>query len=235
MTARDLITKSLKLIGVLSGNEAPSANEASDALSSLNDMLDLWSTQSLLIYAKTQEVFPLVASQQSYTMGPGGNFNTTRPQRIEEASLRINGTTTNDLPVEIITQAQWANITVKSVTSSIPTKLFEQNTYPLDTIYLWPVPSDLSKSLVLWSWKPLTNFATLDTVVNLPPGYNKTLKYNLGVELAPEYGKQVDPVIIAQAVGSKDDIKRMNSKTILLSQDASVVGHRKAFNYLTGE
>lgn len=236
MTARDLITRTFRLISVLASTEVPTANEANEALLSLNEMVDSWSNQQLLIPSKVQEVFPLVASQQSYTMGVGGNFNTSRPQKIENASIRTTtGSTTYDLPIEIINQDKWATITIKNVSSALPTKLFEQNTYPLDTIYLWPMPSDASKSVVLWSWKPLTTFTSLDTVVSLPPGYSKMIRYNLGVELAPEYSRQLDPIIIAQAVDMKADVKRMNNKTLLMGQDAAVMPGKASFNYLTGD
>lgn len=235
MTVRDMITSSLRLIGAIAGNETPTANEASSALQSLNDMLDLWSTQKLLINASIQENFSFVGSQQNYTMGVGGNFNTARPQRIENAIYQqTTGATLLNLPIQLINQDQFAALPVPNVQSTIPTKLFVNYTNPLATLYFWPVPSTAG-TLVLWSWKTLTSFATLDTVVILPPGYNKALKYNLGVELAPEYGKQVDELIIAQAVDSKADIKRMNSKMLLMTQDSALNSRSAKYNYLTGE
>lgn len=235
MTARDLITNSLRLIGALANNETPSANEANNSLQSLNDMLDLWSTQKLLINASIQETFSFVGNQQTYTMGVGGNFNTARPQRIEQALYQqTTGATLLNLPIQLIDQDEFTALPVPNVQSTIPTKLFVNYTNPLATLYFWPVPSTAG-ILVLWSWKTLSTFATLDTTVILPPGYNKALRYNLGVELAPEYGKQVDDIVLAQAVDSKADIKRMNSKILLMSQDSALISRSAKYNYLTGE
>ena len=41
-TARDLITQSLRTLGVLHSGETPSAEEANDGLTSLNQMLNSW-------------------------------------------------------------------------------------------------------------------------------------------------------------------------------------------------
>lgn len=235
MTARDLINSAMRLIGVLASGETLSANEASDALVGLNQMVDTWSTENLLIYAKGEEEFPLVAGQQSYTMGPSGNFNTSRPLVIENAYIRtLNGSNTVDLPLDVVNQDQWANITNKSTSSSFPRKLFPQGTYPLETILVWPVPSE-TKTLVLWSWKPLASIATLDSIIDLPPGYAKALRYNVAIEYAPEYGKTPDGLVLVQAAESKAAIKRMNSKPLYLSSDAALLSKGSSFNWRTGE
>jgi hypothetical protein len=235
MTSLDLISSAMRLVGILGVGETPASNESTNALSSLNDMLDTWSNENLLIYDKVLEVFPLVGGQQSYTMGTGGNFNTARPLKIENAFLRtLSGSQTLDLPIEILNQDQWASISVKSLSSTLPTKLISLGSYPLETILLWPIPS-AANSLGLWTWKPLSNITLLTTIINLPPGYNKALRYNLALELAPEYGREPSPLVLAEAIASKETLKRMNSKPNLMTIDAAALSHESTFNYLTGD
>lgn len=236
MTANDLITQSLRLIGVLSGNEPPSASEANTGLQYLNDMIDSWSTQQMLIISKVTETFALVANQQSYQMGTGApDFNTVRPQKIENAIWQQpQGATNYNLEIDIINQDQWAALTVPTTQSNIPTKLFVNYTFPYATLYFWPIPLQ-ANNLILWSWKPITELSTLTTAVSLPPGYNKALRYNLAVELAPEFGRQLSDIIIAQAVDSKADIKRMNNRVFLMQADPAVIPRKPGFNWLTGE
>lgn len=236
MTALDIISSALRKLGILAAGETASAGEANDALIALNDMVDTWSNEQLLIVSRVTETFPLVIGQQSYQMGTGApDFNTARPQRIENALWQqTSGSTTVNLPIEIINQDQWAALTVPATQSNISTKLFPNYTYPYATLYFWPIPKAVN-NLILWSWKPLSNISLLTSTVNLPPGYAKALKYNLALELAPDYGKSPSDLVVANAVESKAAIKRMNNKPILLGCDAAVLPQRPVFNYLTGE
>src|SRR6266566_4049083 len=121
MTVRDLIFSSLRLIGVLSEGEAPSAQQQTDAFDALNIMLDSYSTNNLMIPAIVVETFTCVAGQQTYSMGPGGNFNTSRPTRIVNAETVVLGATPRQtLPLKVINIDQFSSIFVKSVQSTIP-------------------------------------------------------------------------------------------------------------------
>lgn len=227
----------MRLINVLGVGETPSAVEANQALSSLNDMIDTWSNENLLIYAKAYESFPLVVNKQAYLMGTGSaDFNTVRPQMIEAMNFQqISGTTTVELPIEIINQDQWASISVKTITSNLPTRMWPQYTFPYVTLNFWPIP-DVTNNVIIWSWKPFTSVAaSLTTAIALPPGYNKALRYNLAVELAPEYGKSLDSTVIAQATNSKAALKRMNSRVDLMGTDPALLPQRSTWNWYTGE
>lgn len=232
---RDIVYGSLRKLGVLASGEAASANEAADALSTLNNILDGWSIESLIVNAKIREEFALIPNQSLYTMGPGGNFNTTRPQMIEEAMVKetVSGQS-SELPIDIINLDEWARIIVKTTQSSLPLKLFAEGAFPLERINIWPIPT-VANSLVLWSWKPLTAFSSIDDDVSLPPAYEKALIYNLAVELAPEYGKLPDQLVMAIAADSKGNIKRMNTKPLLLDCDAGLLARTKSFNWLRGD
>jgi hypothetical protein len=166
-TVRDLVKGSLRLIGAIAVGETPSADEQADALASLNDMLDSWSLENLIVYAKVRETKVLTASDGSYTFGLTGDINTARPIRIENAGVIPSGDT-QELPLEIITKDQWAAIQLKSTESTIPSVLYPEGTYPLETLNLWPVPSEAA-TLVLYSWNQLSTFASSNTDVELPP------------------------------------------------------------------
>lgn len=234
-TARDLITLSLKDIGAIAAGEAPSAAEASDGLAIINNMLDRWSAKSLMIFDRVVEKFQLVIGTQSYTIGTGGTFNTTRPQIIDDATIEVQGTVQlNEFSLTVINIDDWSRISIKSTQTAIPQVLYMENSFPLATINLWPVPGAANK-IVLYSWKPLTSIATLDTAITLPPGFFEAIQYNLDLRLAPQYGKQLDPQIIQMAMDSMADIKQMNSKPIYLATDLGTQSRGRPFNWLTGE
>lgn len=69
----DIISRALKDIGALEAGEVPTADAAQDAFDMLNDMLDQWSNEGMMVYNYTEIVFPVVQNQINYTLGPSGN------------------------------------------------------------------------------------------------------------------------------------------------------------------
>lgn len=200
-TARDIIQKSLQKIGAIVKNEPPSADEANDALDSLNALISSWSNDSLNIYARTWETFNLTASS-SYTIGTGGNFNTARPTNIVAAYLRSG---TIDYPITIIDDEAYISISYKNL-QGIPEFLNYDNAYPLGRIRLYPL--DTSQQLFILTEKSVTSFATLDTEMSLPDGWERALVYNLALELAPEYSQKPDAYIVKIAGESLGAIRQ---------------------------
>ena len=196
-TARDIVRKSLQKIGVLIKSEQPSADEASDGLSSLNSLVESWSNDSTCIISRAWETFTLVSGQGTYTMAIGQNFNTTRPTNIIQAYVRIGGV---DTYVDVINDTTYNAIEFKALTG-VPQFLNYDNSFPTDNIRLYPVPAS-GYQLFILSEKPLTSFATLDATVSMPVGWERALIYNLAVELAPEYGQQPDASIVQIAAKS---------------------------------
>lgn len=237
MAVRDLINAAMMDIGVLAAGEVASSSEQNDAFSALNNLLDSYSTEKLVIFTETSEQFPLIGGQQSYTMGVGGNFSTARAQSIDRAGLFVPGTGGTlgvEIPIEIITYNEWAAIEVKAITSSIPTKLYNDANNPLSNLYFWPLPG-AANFVNLYSTKALTEFVNLSTIVGFPPGYNRMLQKGLAIEIAPSYGKEPSPALVAQYREAKGNVKRMNKTPRYLGTDAALLGRRAGFNWLKGD
>lgn len=227
-TANDLIRRAMLLIGNIGKGESPDSDEASDGLISLNAMLDSWSNESLMIYQTLQENFPLVGGTQSYTIGSGGVFNTTRPIRLTNAFIR-QATNNIDTPVKILrTSDSYDKISLKTSQSSFPDHIYYDMAYPLGTMYLWPVPS-IASTLFIDSYKQLQQFSTLTTAISLPNGYERMIVYNLAMEISPEYGATPSQIVMAVAVESKAAIKRINQKDIIARLDPGIFA-RAPFN-----
>lgn len=201
-TARDLITRAYQINGVLTKNEALSGDEAADGLKSLNALLSSWTNDSLLAYARLQENFPLVSGQASYTIGSGGDFDTVRPTQILTAFTRIGSI---DYKMAIISDVEYDTIVQKNISNSIPTALVYDGNAPLGTITIYPVP--VTGDLYIRSEKPLTEFASLDSDVELPPGWERALIYNLSIEDASQYGQEVTQPVYQIAMDALGKIK----------------------------
>jgi hypothetical protein len=228
-TARDIVTRALKACRILAPGESPSALEAADALYLLNMMLSSWSNDTLNIYANTLENFTLVANTDSYTIGIGQTFNTSKPITIQAMYVRSGSI---DYPINDMNDVDFANeIAMKSITG-MPYCYNFNNNYPTAIIKLYPVP-DQNYQLFILSEKPLSSIATLDTVISLPDGWEHAITYNLAVMLYPEYQQAVDPVIAQIAGNSKMSIERAinrNKRFVFDSGD----GYRGTDNIYAG-
>jgi hypothetical protein len=68
-TANDLITGALKFINQYSPGESLAAADAQDALETLNDLLESFSTDQFTIYASNENIFTYTPGQYEYTIG----------------------------------------------------------------------------------------------------------------------------------------------------------------------
>jgi len=234
----DLIIRAVKEIGGVAKAEPLSADELTDGFNILNDMLDAWAAERLLIYQLVRSTYPLTANKQTYTIGVGGDFNAVRPVWIQDAGLiNVAYTPTFELPVRILTIDEWAALTIKSQQATQSWYLWNDYGFPLSTLSLWPVPSVSTLQLALYVPTPISQFANVNATVSFPPGYAEALRYNLAVRLCPSWGKQLDPVLANMASESLRTIQRANERFDTLGVDNALIGgaDRGVFNYLTGQ
>lgn len=218
-TARQIIKTAYRRLGVIATNEEPNAAEAQDALDTLNDMLDTWSLENLLVLGETITTQVLTPLKQSYTIGTGGDIAITWPTQIDQAQLRVTSVTPNlDLPLRILNDQEYAQIRLKTQQSTYVQAIYFNATYPLGTMFVWPVPTQ-AETLVLWTKDVVASFATLDTNVTLGRGYPRALRYNLALELAAEHGRLIPPEVERLARDSRAVLKRSNTTPELAMLD----------------
>lgn len=215
-TGLDIIKGAMRKIGAITKSEAPDDDEADDALNSLNAILSSWSNEANKVYARTTETFTTVNGTNTYSIGTGQTFNTTRPVKIITAYTREG---TQDYPLEIITDENYATITSKSA-GGRPYYLNYIASYPNGSIKLWPTPS-AAYSLILVSEKELATVA-LATDIVFPPGWERALQYALAVDLAPEYGQQVDQTLYSIAQDAIHKIETGIMRTRSMEMDYSL-------------
>ena len=232
-TAADLINGSLRLIGQLAEGEVPSNETSQDALAAMNQMLDSWSTERLAVYATQDQVFTWPAVTISRTLGPSGDFVGTRPVLLDDATYFRDASTNVSYGLRMINQSQYNGIAVKTVRSTYPQVMWANMTHPDIELYVYPVPTrDLEFHFV--SVEPLSQPATLTTDLSFPPGYLRAFRYNLAMELAPEFG--IEPSVQVQriAMTSKRNLKRINAPDDIMSMPYSMMATRRRFNIYTG-
>ncbi len=210
-TVLDLVKASLRDVGAISFGETPSADEAQDVLSVMNRMLSMWSNESLMAYERVREEFPLVASQASRTIGPTGNFVTSRPLEIESLAIEDNSVSpAAEYPITVLNVDQWSAITSKAETAEFPRGAYYNPTNPNGTLHFSQVPTT-AHNLVIYSRKPLTAFASLNATVALPPGWEEAIVSNAALRMCPSYGKEPSAVLVQAANDSKAVIEAANN------------------------
>lgn len=201
-TVLDVIKSSFKKAQILTQDESPSNSEAQDALKALNELLDSWSNEGWFQPSRVRESLSLTANQSEYTIGSGGDFNTTRPLKIISAFVRQSSI---DYHLRPLSLEGYDEIVNKSTSVSIPECYTYSNEYPLGKINLYPVPY-AGLTLHLMSEKPLTTYTALTDTVTVPPGWLRAIKWNLAVEILSEYGQEVSANLIKGAKDSKASI-----------------------------
>jgi hypothetical protein len=228
MTARDLISDALKTIGALASGEPLRAEEGADGLTLLNGMLNAWQADRLTVENIARQVYPFVANQQAYHIGPSVGFDFSfpvRPSTVINAAVLINPGTASEveIPIRQLDDDEWARTAIKPVTSSLPSAVYYNTTTPLGTLSYWPVPTDATVSAVLYLPSPLLLALTLDTVLVLPAGYEEAMRYNLALRCAPTWGRPIDQVTATMAQESLSRIKRANLSSDTLRCDAALL------------
>ena len=240
-TALALINSSARKIGVRGTGKDLSADELTDWLTGLKQMLDGWADETALIPWGSKETFSLTAAQ-SYTMGTGGDFNTLRPIRITD--MRIVDATGEYYPVYEAAQETWARARAP-LSQGRPRLFYRQEDYPLDTLHFDKAPFD--PSVTIWSLKPLQVWddaasqkispSTFDVTtwlnsITLEPGYELAIIFNLGILMAPEY--DVDPSLTV--AGLADHYKSRIERTNLAKRMATLthekgMGHSRCYGH----
>jgi hypothetical protein len=207
-TAGNIVDGAFRLCGV----RLPTAAERTQALTTLNEMLALWSSERLLVFSVVEETFTLVAGTGVYTIGASGTFNTVRPQKIVNAYIRDSSSI--DFWVDPTMSLTEYNMIADKTTRARPERLYYAQEFPLGKIH-FDSPPDAAYTFKCFSWKPLTSFADLDTTtLVIPAEYIKALRLHLAVDLAPELSVQLDPTVVQQVVASRSVLQNTNAPSV---------------------
>ena len=251
-TFLDIIRDAFIEIGVIAAGEPLEQTHAAYGGRKLNRLVDGWNADEMYIFAKVFATYaiptnaaPNADASVSFTIGPATNLPApvfavpqgTRPVRIAAANIILNTVTP---PVksrlEIRDRAWWSSQRVPGITSQIPTDLYYEPSWPLGTIYLWPVET-LAYLLELELESQILGEATNNLAVkfSLPPAYEKAIVLSLAEDLQAPYGSPID--VSALAAKARAEMKGPNLAAPTLNLAAGVpTGSRglPSFNYRTG-
>lgn len=222
-TAVDLITRAYRRARIMGRDEVLSPGRGADGLAELNDLLDEWWINKLLVFHILVEQFALQANKASYTMGTGGDFNTARPVKVVPGTkFTLSGV---DRQLTVLTDRKsWDEIPYKSLVAP-PQAIFVDEAYPLATVNIYPIP-DQAYPVYINSWARLQNIAALNTAIALPPGYNRLIVNGLAIALCPDAGMEALPSVVRAYNGAKRALELVNYELPVMSMPVSVLPQR---------
>ncbi len=241
LTSQDLINDAFMWIGAKDPLQPMAPQDMQYGLRQLNQIVELWSLRSLTIPVTAREVFPLIGGQggpsNPYTIGSGGDFDTSRPTMLENVGLLVTNTTQPfELPRWIYTDDAYAAITQKELQSTYFSGLYYNPTYAsgLGTINLYPVPSATgTTSLVLYRPMQLQLFANLTSAYDLPPGASSALTAELARRLFIPYGRPWTAQMDAECNRIVSTFERMNTEMVDLATDPALTMGNGLYNILS--
>lgn len=232
-TVGDICALALRDSGVLGVGQTARAEDMNDAFRRLNWIMNQWARKRWLVY-DVQDQSVLSTGQVSYSIGPGGDFNIPRPDRLEDGNFmrQLNTAPPNqiDYPLALILAREDYNRIRMKEQGTWPSCVFYDSAFPLGSVFFWPVPQASIYELHILVKTPLTAFTGLSQVVNLPPEYEAALYYQLQARLRPAYRLPPDATIIGLAKDALAVIRGANIQIPELRMPPAVIGTQKAYN-----
>lgn len=234
MTPGNLISLLLRTAQINGVGQNASAEDNNEMMLHLNMLLGQWSAMRTMVYHLVNTSV-VATGASSYTVGTGGNFNTTRPDKIDAAFFTNTSVTPNiDTPLgQIGTREEWNSIANKSITTANMGGgwFFYDSGYLLGTLYPYPIPT--TGSLTISTKDVLVQFADLVTDIALPPAYLNALLWNGASVARTAFGLGPDGAIEKRAAGALEVIRAANRQVPMLQMPAGLLRGRGRYNIFT--
>ena len=236
-TAQDFVTKAYRLLNVIDSISTPEPEQLVTGFETLNEMIDDWRIQSAIILTIQPNRHELFANKQEYTIGPGGDFDQTRPAEITRWSVIIDRNANPIIRIphkRALTLAEWQDIPIQAITGSYPARLYYDRNYDprgLGKIWTYPMTTQSCVDLELWTPEPLAYFANLTRPYAFAPGYTRAIRYSLALELATDYPGVVTDEVKMMAARSVATVKRANFRPRYAEFDRGMTGVRGGRRY----
>jgi len=187
----DIVSRALKDIGALESGETPTPDAALDAFEMMNDMIDQWSNENMMVFNVTEIICPVISGQTQYTIGPNPST-----QNFIGASFTgsISGTTLTVTGIASGAIAQGQTLSGTGITAGTKITQFLTgaggNINEVGTYQLNISQTVASTSITAYYQKPLnidSAFVRVNTTSNGQPITGGGLDYPMSVLALQDY------------------------------------------------
>ncbi|WP_418610187.1 hypothetical protein [Gluconobacter cerinus] len=125
-----------------------------------------------------------------------------------------------DYPLTIIPSYEdYTSIGLKAL-ATWPSMAHYNPVWPAGEFRPWPIPATGRWELHIVYKQPLGANLTIDSVINLPPEYWDAIMWTLAARLAPSYGQEASPTVVANAKAALSTIRSSNTQVPTLGMPA---------------
>lgn len=231
-TPVELINLALKQAGVLGMGQTATPEDIADSFKLLNMMLAQWSIRRNIVHQIVDTAF-IGNGSQTYTVGPGAQFNVSRPANLVSAYCRQLGTPglPVDYPLDLLHSiTDFSRLSLKTM-ASLPCAVWYDPQFPVGVLHVWPVP-DSQYEVHIQSLAPIKNFDTAYDDLLLPGEYEEAIVLNLAARLCLHYTLPVPAGLPELAKASLDAIRAGNIQVAQLRMPRGLA-NRGTYNFYT--
>lgn len=124
-----------------------------------------------------------------------------RPLEIIEARRVMPDN--SEIPVEIVSRADYMALSNKTSTGP-PIQVYYDPKTTNGVLFVWQACNDVQELIKMTGKYPVQDFDANTNDADFPQEWLRALKFNLAIEIAPEYGKEPTAFLLAMAAATKD-------------------------------
>jgi hypothetical protein len=226
VTRDEIITKALRILGVLEIGSTPDTDTVSNASMSFNLLIKQLSTDGLKLWKISELIIPLVNNKTTYNLG-GSNSNlmydalnptlaiTDKPLKVIQGFYRsIRVSPYIDTPVMVVSKQEYNVLGSKFSTGTANTIFYDPRKLN-GVLYVYLTPdtnSETNLELHIIAQMPLNDLNTALDIPDFPNEWMNTLVWNLADQLSLEYG-------VAMNIRQEISQRAIAYKTMLVDWD----------------
>lgn len=109
------------------------------------------------------------------------------------------------VPLEIVSRDEYMALSDKTSTGA-PIQAYYDPQLTNGVLYVWQACNDVQERIRMTVKRPVEDFDANTNDADFPQEWLRALKFNLAIEIAPEYGKEPSNTVIVKAEETKDAV-----------------------------
>lgn len=189
MTAPDrntpisIITDAYVDAGLIQRGQTPPSDAIVEGMGKLTDLINYWQTKGLKLWLNVDTPVALTAGVGTYTFGPGGSVDMTKPLRVIEAYYRDS--TGIRRPLTVLSWDDYIRLSQINQIGAINSYFVNKKQTEL-SVFFWLIPdvgaATGTSHLLLQT--QVNNFISVTETMNFPIEWSLALRWGLADEVA---------------------------------------------------